>query len=174
MDSEQTHKPANQSIEIGGSVNNGTVILGSKNIVITILNSVDRKALDQDRSITYKEMGRAKVQEWGEQMTHQGEWNWHLLGQAIEYYLDSIKYDPTHQHAWTNLAYAYHLIGERQKARECLQKSLDLATPGPNHPGGNYKRVKAAIDQDAYLTGGRVERPPMPDWFRAKYQRFLS
>ena len=174
MESKEINKPENPSIHVEGNVSNSTFVVGSKNIVITILEGVDQNALNRDRSISYKEMGRTKVQEWGDRLVHDGEWDWHLLGHAIEYYLDSIKFDPAHQHPWTNLAYVYHLIGESQKARECLKKSFDLASPGPNRPGNNYKQVKTAMDRGAYLTGGQVERPHMPDWFRDKYQRYLS
>lgn len=106
-------------------------------------------------------------------MLLQGMWNWHLLGQAMEDYLDSIKYYPEHQHPWTNLAYVYNLIGEKQKAKECLERSFKLASPGPNHPGRNYNQVKFAIDNDSYLSEEQVDRPPVPDWFRRKYMKFL-
>jgi len=52
------------------------------------------------------ERGRIEVRKWGEKMA-QGEWNWHNLGNALEDYLDAIKYDPKNQHAWTNIAYVY-------------------------------------------------------------------
>lgn len=167
--SKQEIKP----VEIKGDVKDSNIVIGSHNIVVKILQSIDKSALDRDRSITYKEMGRAKVQEWGEQLKN-GEWNWHKLGQAIEHYTDSIKFDPKHQHPWTNLSFVYHLIGERQLARECLDKSFELAEPGPNHPGGNYKRVNAAIEADTYLSGGKVARPEVPEWFKTKYEKFLK
>jgi tetratricopeptide (TPR) repeat protein len=166
----------NQSITIGGDVSGGNIVIGSKNIVVQITRGIDKKALDKDRSISYKEQGRAKVQEWGEQKKRYSEWNWHLLGQAMEYYIDAIKYDPQNQHAWTNLGYVYHLIGESQKAEECLSRSLSLASPGPNYPGNNYKQVRIAVDSESYLSGGRIEqdRPPMPEWFRTKYKYILD
>lgn len=134
---------------------------------------VTRQKVDRERSEEYNERGRKRVQSWGEAMA-QGEWNWEYLGQALEYYFDSIRYDPSHQHPWTNLAFVYHLTGATDKARKCLSESRRLASPGPNHPGRNYKHVAQAIDNETTLSGHQLSRPPMPDSFNRKYGTFLQ
>ncbi|MBI1928892.1 toll/interleukin-1 receptor domain-containing protein [Candidatus Poribacteria bacterium] len=141
--------------------------------VTMTLGGIGKAALNQAQSALYNEIGRAKVQEWGAKMSR-GEWNWDLLGQALKYYIDSIKYAPEYQNPWTDLAYVCHLIGEMQRARDCLQKSYELASPGPYHPGRHYKYVKSALDGNSTLSGSRLNRSPMPDWFRQKSQRLLD
>lgn len=161
-------------LEISKSTINAPVVYDSQDVTITIENMVDKEALNKDRSVQYKEQGRSKVQAWGERSSRTGEWDWHLLGQAIEYYVDAIKYDPTHQHPWTNLAYVFHLAGVHHRANQCMKKSFQLAASGPNHPGRNYKNVKRAIENDSNLSGGRLQRPELPKWFRDKYGKFLE
>jgi tetratricopeptide (TPR) repeat protein len=151
-------------------VKDAVVVTGSRNVVTTILEGFGKNELNHLLSVEYKERGQRKIQEWGRSR----DWNWHLLGQAIECYIDAIRYDPNHQHPWTNLAYVYHLIGEEEKAKECLGKSHELAGPGRDHPGRNYKQVEKAIDRNTNLTGNTVTRPPMPDWFLEKYKKYLD
>ncbi len=172
---KQKDKYVDQSITIGDNAAfQHAIIGGNKNIIVEILNDVDKKTIDKDRSISYKEKGRSKIQAWGTQMSKRGVWNWRLLGQALEYLIDSIKFDIEHQYAWTNLAYVYYLIGDFDKSKYCLKKSFDLASPGPNHPGRTYKKVKAAIDNNTYLTGGKITRPEIPEWFSKDYDLYLK
>ena len=130
-----------------------------------------QRELSRAESDRYKDLGRAKVQLWGERLNREGRWDWDLLGHAIDHYVDAIRRDPDSQHPWTNLAYVLYLVGEGDRAYKCLERSFNLAGPGPNHPGNNYKQVKRAIDSDTYLSGGRVERPPVPSWFWEKHSR---
>lgn len=127
----------------------------------------------RDRSVYYKERAREQIRDWGEKAM-EGEWNWHNLGNALEDNIDAIRYDPEHQHPWTNLAYVYYLIGERKLATSCLARSYSLASPGPNHPGQNYKNVKRAIDNNLSLSGYTITRDEMPEWFKNKYPHLLS
>jgi len=64
----------------------------------------EKKPRSPELSVQYKERGRAEVREWGKKMAD-GEWNWHSLGNALEDYLDAIRYDPDHKHPYTNIAY---------------------------------------------------------------------
>ncbi len=152
-------------IQIAGPVSGSTISL--------ITEGITGQEFNRARSDDCNDKGRERIRAFGERMVRSQEWDWHPLGQAIEYYVDAIKHDPRNQHAWTNLAYVYHLIGQRHNALECLAKALELATPGPNYPGGHYKQVKAAVDSHSYLSGGRVSTPSMPDWFRDRYARYL-
>lgn len=141
--------------------------------VPSVVFGPDPPKTSREQSVYYKERGREEVREWGKKAAR-GEWGWHNLGNALEDYLDAIRYDPQHQHPWTNIAYVYHLIGERDLAELCMERSYSLAGPGPNHPGRNYKNVRAAIDNNVSLTGYTFHRPEAPDWFRKKYADFLS
>ena len=162
-----------QTIHIAGSVTaRGNVSI--TNIVNDLKAAVSKKEFDRFQSEVKKDQGREKVQQWGKALSSGGVWNWHLLGQAIEHYADAIKCDPTHQHPWTNLGFVLHLIGTKQNARACLEESRRLASPGSNYPGNNYKQVAQAVKNDSYLTGGTVQRPPIPDWFRAKYSNYFA
>ncbi|MBE0690023.1 MAG: TIR domain-containing protein [Anaerolineae bacterium] len=160
------------SINVQGSVG-GSVISGSGNIVTIITEGITRSAFDRAQSDSWNNEGRKQVRQFGVGGGFNHPQAWWLLGHALEYYVDAIKHDPTNQHAWINIAYVYHVIGMKQRAAECIDKALELATPGPNHPGNHYREVKSAIDRHSYLTGGRVNPPPMPDWFREKYKRYL-
>lgn len=154
------------AIQIGGQV--------TRSIVAIITEGIDRSEFSHARSEDYNERGRQRVRAYGERMARNREWDWHALGQAIEYYVDAVRYDSQNQHPWINLAYVYHLIGMRRKALECLDRALELATPGPNYPGRHYKQVKAAVESNSYISGGTVTRPTIPDWFRERYERFLE
>lgn len=134
--------------------------------------NVTRKVFNRARSEEYKERGRERVQNWGIAISR-GEWNWDLLGQSLEYYFDAIRYDPSHQHPWTNLAYVYHLIGANDEAEKCLAKSIQRATHGPDYPGRNYKQVAEAISNNKTLSGSGLSRPPIPESFCKKYRDFL-
>ena len=173
LSNDKENENNDKSIKVEGDINKGAIITHSKNIVFKITEGIDQNALNKKQSVEYKEMGRSKVQAWGEQLSLYNKWNWELLGQSIEYYVDSIKYDPDHQHPWTNLAYVYHLIGEKNKANECLSKAKELAQPGPNFPGGNYKQVEKAIKKDSTISGNILKRPSIPLTFRQKYEKFL-
>lgn len=139
-----------------------------------VKSGVSREEFSRMRSEEKKDMGRKKVQEWGEKMKKQNEWDWHLLEHAIEHYIEAIQLDPSHQHPWTNLAYVFRLVGEEKKAIKCLKKSKELAAPGPNYPGGNYKRVEQAVKNGKYLTGGKISTPVRPDWFSRNYEKYLK
>jgi tetratricopeptide (TPR) repeat protein len=125
------------------------------------------------QSVKFTERGREEVREFGKRAVR-SQWDWHNLGNALEDYLDAIKYDPEHQHPWTNIAYAYYLIGEFEMAEKCMERSYALAGPGPNHPGRNWKNVRRALDRGVSLSETSIHRPPMPDWFRSKYRDFLD
>ena len=161
----------NSTVVFQGNVT-GSFVVGNENIVTTIVQGISEEKFNRAESDRYKDLGRAKVQQWGERLNRENYWDWNLLGHAIDYYADAIRRDPKNQHPWTNLAYVLHLVGEEKKAYQCLAESYKSATPGPNHPGNNYKQVKKAVDNDEYLTGGgKVDRPPVPDWFWGKHGR---
>ena len=107
-------------------------------------------------------------------MAANNEWNWSLLGQEIEHYVDQVKRNTTRQYPWTHLAYLAYLTGAEQTAHFCLQKSYKFAEPGPNHPGCSHRRVEGAIKSNSFLTGGMVTRPPKPDWFMERYDSLLN
>ena len=134
---------------------------------------VDKFLISERVSDDYKERGRNEVREWGKKMVS-GHWDWYNLGNALEDYLDAIKNNPYNQHAWTNIAYVYHLIGNTEIAEMCLSKSYKLAKPGPNHPGRNYKNVELAIKNKSYLSGGNINIPVTPYWFKEKYKSLLE
>lgn len=157
----------NQSIDIGGDVKNSNIVIGS-NINIGYMKS----EINRDRSNFNNELGREKLRIWGEKMTT-NEWDWHSLSQAMEYYLAAIKFDPEYQHPWTNLAYIYHLLSQKEKAFECLSKSIKYSDKGPDHPGSHYKRVKEAIDKNLFLSGGTVITPTIPQWFYTKHEKYI-
>ena len=125
--------------------------------------------LNEEKSLEYLNRGIGEVREWGKQMVG-NVWNWFNLQNAIREYLDSIKYYPYHQQAWTNIAYVCHLIGKVDMAEKCMQRSLELAKP--DHPGENYKKVEKAINNNSFLSGGKVVRPPLESWFTEKYEYF--
>ncbi len=159
------------AVTIHGVVTGQTVTIVSGNNVTTIVHGIDKAEFNRAESDRYKDLGRAKIQLWGERLNRERRWEWDLLGHAIDHYVDAIRRDPDNQHAWTNLAYALHLVGETEKAYQCLERSFHLAKPGPNHPGNNYKQVKQAIDNKAYVSGGTVKRPVLPSWFWEKHGR---
>jgi len=139
-----------------------------------VLNvDIDSIKISERVSDEYKERGRNEVREWGKKMIS-GKWDWYNLGNALEDYLDAIKNNPYNQHAWTNIAYVYYLIGYTDIADTCLARSYKLAKPGPNFPGRNYKNVEKAIRNNSYLSGGQINRPSIPNWFSEKYQDFLN
>ena len=94
----------------------GHVIGGSRNIVTIITEGVSKHEFDRAQSNDYVERGRERIRAYAERITRNGEWDWNPLGHAIEYYVDAISYDPQNQHAWINLAYLYHIIGDRNSA----------------------------------------------------------
>jgi tetratricopeptide (TPR) repeat protein len=133
--------------------------------------TLDLKSHQQ--SIKYTDRGREEVREFGKKAVR-SQWDWYNLGNALEDYLDAIKYDPEHQHPWTNIAYVYYLIGEFEMAEKCMERSYALAGPGPNHPGRNWKNVRRAMDRGVSLGEGPIHRPTIPDWFQNKYRDFLD
>ncbi|MBN1563064.1 MAG: tetratricopeptide repeat protein [Anaerolineae bacterium] len=163
-----------QSISIGNV--SGTVVnVGGKenNVVTYITQGITNEKFDRAQSDTWNDKGREKIREFGVGGGFRNSQAWWLLGQGMEYYLDAIKRDPTNQHPWINLAYVYHVIGKRQKALECINKALELATPGPNYPGNHYKRVKTSIDTNSYDSGGKVVPQNIPEWFQDKWGQYL-
>jgi hypothetical protein len=160
-----TQQARDNVIQIGGSVSGSSIQITTA--------GVSEQQFSRAQSDFFNNEGRIRVRAFGERMAQEGVWDWWPLGQAIEYYVESIKHDPQNQHPWINLAYVYHLIGKRQKVLECINKALELAMPGPNYPGNHYKLVREAIDTGSYLSGGKVERPSIPDWFRKNWGQYL-
>jgi hypothetical protein len=117
---------------------------------------------------------RGKVQAWGAAISR-GAWDWHPLGHSLQLVHEAMELAPTYQRPWTLLADIYHRIGMTVLAERCLQRSYELATPGPRHPGGFYREV-----QDHLRTGypfderGGLKRQDPPEEFRHKYQRYWS
>ena len=130
---------------------------------------VDRGAADRK-----VDEARKKVQQWGERMV-EGQWDWHLLGAALQLAHEAIENDRNYQRAWTLLADLYHRVGKRELALECLKKSKSLATPGPNSPGRFYNEVEYNITYDyPYNAAGGLKFQSPPPWFEEKYQRYWS
>jgi tetratricopeptide (TPR) repeat protein len=116
---------------------------------------------------------RSKIRKWGERIARRGEWDWHLLGHALQYACEAVGHDPNYQRAWTLLADIYHRIGEVDKARKCLARSYKLATPGPNFPGRFYKEVERNLSTGyPFNVRGGLTRASPPDWFKDKYQEW--
>lgn len=153
------------SVLIGGSTNNTT---------ITITDGIDEHKFDQTESRRYNSQGRKKLQEWAEKMASKQEWHWTLLNMAVCDYFDALKCDPQNSGAWINLAYACHLIGQRQKAYGCLEKAESLILTYSNEPSDHYERVKAAIDNNSYLSGGQTSTPPIPNWFSDAHKKLFE
>jgi tetratricopeptide (TPR) repeat protein len=160
-----SQRARDNAIQIGGSVSNS--------IIAVITQGISSHQFNRAQSDYYNNEGRKRIRAFGERMVREQNWDWWALAQAIEYYITSIRHDPQNQHAWINMAYVYHLIGEKKKALECLNKALDLAEPGPNYPGDHYTQVKEAVDTGSYLSGGQVNPPRMSDWFRDRYRQYL-
>ncbi len=117
---------------------------------------------------------RKKVQEWGERMVG-GQWDWHLLGQALQLAHEALENDGNYQRAWTLLADIYHRIGKTELALVCLKRSKALASPGPNFPGRFYKEVEYNITSGyPYNSAGGLQRQSPPQWFEEKYQRYWN
>jgi hypothetical protein len=165
--------PQQSTVTAHGAVTGETVTIvsGTGNMVTTIVRGVGQREFSRGESDRYKDLGRAKVQLWGERLDRERQWDWDLLGHAIDDYVDAIRRDPENQHPWTNLAYVLYLVGETERAHQCLERSFTLAGPGPNNPGNNYKQVKRAIDSGAYLSGGKLQRPALPPRFWEKHGR---
>jgi len=124
-------------------------------------------------SIQYKEKGRDAIREWGKSNA-EGNWNWRPLGLALECFLESIRFEPRHQYAWTNLAYTYHIIGKKDSALKCLEISEALAEEGPNKPGAHWKAIKQAIENDSTQGGTKLKIPAMSHWFEKKYNDYFA
>lgn len=121
---------------------------------------------------TKVDAARAKVQEWGAKLAA-GTWDWHPLGHALQLAHEAVEAQHTYQRPWTLLADIYHRIGKLHLARECLVRSYELATPGPNHPGRFYRSVEANLKTGyPFDTKGGVKRQSPPEWFDSKYQRY--
>ncbi len=134
-------------------------------IVFVTNDDTEISEIRRIESDKHNEKGREKYRTWASKTG----WDWTLLAHAIGDYIKSINYHPRNQHPWINLAYVYYVIGEKASSLEYLQESLELATPGPNHPGNHYKQVKKAINSNRSITGQRITPPSMPDWFREAY-----
>ena len=118
------------------------------------------------------EAAREKVREWGARIS-QGEWDWHLLGHALEFAHQAMEENREYQRPWTILADIYHRIGKLELANKCLEKSYATATPGPRFPGGFYKEVKGNINSGyPFNSAGGLKRVLPPDWFEQKYQKY--
>lgn len=180
MESNNNSKTENRTTNntFNGEINGPVITEGSTvngPIEVTILKGIKKEDFSRARSEDFKERGQSEVRAWGQKMAANQGWDWHALDRAIDYYVDAIKRDPKHQHPWTNLAYVFHLIGQKQRAQECLTKAKSLASPGPNYPGNNYKRTARAINNNSYLTNQSiVDRPAMPQWFKEKNNKYLS
>ncbi len=56
-------------------------------------------------------------------MSHE---NFQEQRKVIEYYKKVISVDPKNYYAWCEMALAYNMLGELEKAKDCLQKALEL------------------------------------------------
>lgn len=138
-------------------------------LIIALLISISNPspfALSPSRVLADQKTDKAreKVRKWGERIARKQQWDWHLLGQALQYAHEAIESDASYQRPWTLLADIYCLLGEKQLAVECLRKSYGLATPGPHHPGQFYRKVEERIRQGCSQTA--------PHEFREKYRRY--
>nr|VFK03382.1 MAG: Tetratricopeptide repeat-containing protein [Candidatus Kentron sp. H]VFK03665.1 MAG: Tetratricopeptide repeat-containing protein [Candidatus Kentron sp. H]VFK06438.1 MAG: Tetratricopeptide repeat-containing protein [Candidatus Kentron sp. H] len=143
------------------------------NVVSTILSGAVKSEFDSVRSESYKEKGREHIHQW-DIVFSRGEWNWDLLNQALECYVSAIRCNFDDQHAWVNLAFVYHLIGDKDKALECLEKSNTLACPGLYEPHRGYQQVERAINGNATLLGEKLDRPSVPAQFQDRYENAVS
>ncbi len=118
---------------------------------------------------------RGKVRQHGERRASEGMWDWHLLGHALQFAHEANDKDPCYQRPWTLLADIYHRIGKIQLAQDCLKRSYNLATPGPNSPGNFYREVKGHITSGyPFDSVGGLQREQCPQWFEDKYQRYWN
>ncbi len=120
------------------------------------------------------EHARERIREWGMRISR-GEWDWHLLGHALEFAHQAKELNGEYQRPWTMLADIYHRIGKIELAKECLKKSYLLALPGPRFPGGFYKEVEKNIQTGyPFNSYGGLKRMTPPEWFEAKYQQYWN
>lgn len=54
-----------------------------------------------------------------------------IFNESIESYLQAIKYNPMHEHAFNNLGNAYQLAGNNLNAIECYNKAISLDSTNP-------------------------------------------
>ncbi|VFM98938.1 MAG: hypothetical protein BECKG1743D_GA0114223_103451 [Candidatus Kentron sp. G] len=153
------------TIEKGWDSTKMVVGVGSSSVVSAILSGVTESQFSSVERERYQEEGRMHVRQWDIAFSR-GEWDWNLLRQAVECYVKAIGYDSNDQHSWTNLAFVYHLIGDKDKALQCLGKSHDLAGSSPYGPGRDYQQVEMAVKGGATLLGEKLNRPPIPALFR--------
>lgn len=171
--SRRKDKPAPASgspVTVSGDMHGGTLVGGSGNIVTILTEGVDRATFDRAQSEYYNNQGRERVRAWA---TGPG-WDWHKLGQALDYYADAIRHDRRHKHPWINMAYVCHLIGAHERAQDCLAEALKLAPGDAQRRDSHYYDVWSAVSEGRYLTQHTpVQRPPLPDWFRQRYAQYL-
>ncbi|ETX00160.1 tetratricopeptide repeat protein [Candidatus Entotheonella palauensis] len=120
---------------------------------------------------------REKVRQWGQHISNRG-WDdqaWHDLGAALQFAHEAIESDHTYQRAWTILADIYHRIGKKDIALTCLQRSKELATPGPNFPGRFWKSVHHNITTGyPFNATGSLSRDQAPNWFEERFKRYWT
>lgn len=135
-------------------------------LALHVQSAVLHFLLKGSQSAYFNQEGLRELSRWGELMVTSGEWNWNNLGTAGEHFLQSVKLDARNQDPWTNLAYVYHLIGNKQRADYCIKNSYRISTSKTPYKGNNYRRVCFAIRENCYKSGGVVVRPAVPDWFQ--------
>lgn len=146
------------------------MVVGVSSVVSAILSGVTESQFSSVERERYQEAGRMHVRQWDIAFSR-GEWDWNLLRQAIECYVKAIGYDPDDQSSWTNLAFVYHLVGDKDKALQCLGKSHDLAGFSPYGPGRDYQQVEMAVKGNTTLLGEKLDRPPIPASFQDGMER---
>ncbi len=152
----------------------GLPLLVAAIAVFVIPETGDRQAADRR-----VDDAREKVRAWGARIAaRRGEWDdecWHLLGHALKCASEAIESAPRYQRPWTILADIYHRIGKSDLAKQSLERSFQLATPGPNHPGRFYREVERNIKSGyPYNGSGVLSRQAPPSWFEDKYSQYWS
>ncbi|MBT8421250.1 MAG: hypothetical protein KJO08_10375 [Gammaproteobacteria bacterium] len=142
-------------------------------VVSALLSGVTKSGFDRVAGESYKQEGMAYIRQWDIAFSRQ-EWNWDLLIRAIECYVNAIRCAPEDQHSWINLAFVYHLVGDQDKALQCLEKSNNIARPGSYGFGRDYQQVDRSVKSNTTLFGEKLDRPPLPTRFQDRYEKLLA
>nr|VFJ48258.1 MAG: Tetratricopeptide repeat-containing protein [Candidatus Kentron sp. DK] len=142
-------------------------------VVSKILLGVDASGRpDSEKSESYKEEARMRVNQWDTDFGR-GEWNWDSLIQATECYVQAIRHAPGDPYSWINLAFVYHLFGDKDKALQCLDKSNTLDELDSDGAGRDYRQVEKAVKNNTALFGEKLARPAVPARFRDRQEKLL-
>jgi len=130
---------------------------------------------DQSNREIQLDRAKVKIQQWEEHLVRENEWNWHILGTALQIAYKTTEEAPNYQQAWTTLADIYHRIGKRELAEQCLKKSEALINSVSDTSVRAHKEVQINIDTGyPFNKEGGLQRQLPPLWFEEKYQSYWT